>query len=37
MTLATIHRLVHHATILEENVESHRRKVALKLNRGAGD
>jgi DNA replication protein DnaC len=31
MTLATIDRLVHHATILEMNVEGHRRKVALKL------
>ncbi len=27
MTLATIDRLVHHATILEVNVESYRRKV----------
>jgi hypothetical protein len=30
MTLATIDRLVHHATILEMNVESYRRKAALK-------
>lgn len=27
MTLAAIDRLVHHATILEMNVESYRRKV----------
>ena len=37
MTLATIDRLVHHATILEMNVESYRRKVALKRKRGPGD
>jgi DNA replication protein DnaC len=30
MTLAAIDRLVHHATILEMNVESYRRKAALK-------
>jgi hypothetical protein len=30
MTLATSDRLVHHATILEMNVESYRRKAALK-------
>ena len=29
MTLAAIDRLVHHATILEMNVESYRRKAAL--------
>lgn len=29
MTLAAVDRLVHHATILEINVESYRRKVAL--------
>jgi len=29
MTLAAIDRLVHHGTILEMNVESYRRKVAL--------
>jgi len=37
MTLATIDRLVHHATILEMNVESYRRKAALKRKRGPGD
>jgi DNA replication protein DnaC len=37
MTLATIDRLVHHATILEMNVESYRRKVALKGKRGPAD
>ena len=37
MTLATIDRLVHHATILEMNVESCRRKAALKRKRGPGD
>ena len=37
MTLATIDRLVHHATILEMNVESYRRKVALKRKRGPAD
>lgn len=37
MTLAAIDRLVHHATILEMNVESYRRKVALKRKRGKGD
>ncbi|MFM9849058.1 MAG: IS21-like element helper ATPase IstB [Hyphomicrobiaceae bacterium] len=34
MTLAAIDRLVHHATILEMNVESYRRKTALKRKRG---
>ena len=37
ITLATIDRLVHHATILEMNVESCRRKVALKRKRGPAD
>jgi DNA replication protein DnaC len=37
MTLAAIDRLVHHATILEMNVESYRRKAALKRRRGPGD
>jgi DNA replication protein DnaC len=36
MTLAAIDRLVHHATILEMNVESYRRKAALKRKRGPG-
>lgn len=36
MTLAAIDRLVHHATILEMNVESYRRKVALDSKRGPG-
>jgi hypothetical protein len=36
MTLAAIDRLVHHATIVEMNVESYRRKVALKRKRGKG-
>ncbi|MGY4167722.1 DNA replication protein DnaC [Bradyrhizobium sp. USDA 4529] len=35
MTLAAIDRLVHHATILEMNVESYRRKVALDRKRGS--
>jgi IstB-like ATP binding protein len=34
MTLATIDRLVHHAIILEMNVESYRRKAALQRKRG---
>ena len=33
MTLAAIDRLVHHATILEMNVESYRRKAALERKR----
>ena len=33
MTLAAIDRLVHHATILEMNVESNRRKTALERKR----
>jgi DNA replication protein DnaC len=37
MTLAPIVRLVHHATIMEMNVESYRRKAALKRKRGPGD
>src|SRR5215510_4745996 len=37
MTLAAIDRLVHHATILEMNVESYRRKAALKRKRGPVD
>ena len=37
MTLAAIDRLVHHATILEMNVESYRRKAALKRKRGPAD
>jgi DNA replication protein DnaC len=37
MTLAAIDRLVHPATILEMNVESYRRKVALKRKRGPAD
>ena len=35
MTLAAIDRLVHHATILEINVESYRRKTALENKRAA--
>jgi DNA replication protein DnaC len=35
MTLAAIDRLVHHATILEMNVESYRRKQAIEKARGA--
>jgi hypothetical protein len=37
MTLAAIDRLVRHASILEMNVESYRRKAALKRKRGPGD
>ena len=36
MTLAAVDRLVHHATILEMNVESYRRRTALERNRGPG-
>lgn len=36
MTLAAVDRLVHHATILEMNVESYRRRVALDRRRGPG-
>jgi DNA replication protein DnaC len=36
MTLAAIDRLVHHATILEMNVESYRRRAAINRKRGPG-
>lgn len=36
MTLAAVDRLVHHATILEMNVESYRRRAALERKRGPG-
>jgi DNA replication protein DnaC len=36
MTLAAIDRLVHHATIFEMNVDSYRRKTALKNAKGPG-
>jgi hypothetical protein len=36
VTLAAIDRLVHHATILEMNVESYRRRAALNRKRGPG-
>ena len=36
MTLAAVDRLVHHATILEMNVESFRRRTALERKRGPG-
>jgi DNA replication protein DnaC len=36
MTLAVVDRLVHHATILEMNVESYRRRAALERKRGPG-
>jgi DNA replication protein DnaC len=36
MTLAAIDRLAHHATILEMNVESYRRKAALDRKRARG-
>ena len=36
MTLAAIDRLVHHATILEMNVDSYRRKEAVDKARGVG-
>jgi DNA replication protein DnaC len=36
MTLAAIDRLVHHATIIEMNVESYRRRAALDRKRGPG-
>jgi hypothetical protein len=35
MTLAAVDRLIHHATILEMNVESYRRKEALDRNEAA--
>ena len=36
MTLAAIDRLVHHATIIEMNVESYRRRAAIERKRGSG-
>jgi DNA replication protein DnaC len=36
MTLAAIDRLVHHATIIEMNVESYRRRAAVERKRGRG-
>ena len=36
MTLAAIDRLVHHATILEMNVESYRRGAAVNRKRRPG-
>jgi DNA replication protein DnaC len=36
MTLAAVDRLVHHATLLEKNVESYRRREALERKRGPG-
>jgi DNA replication protein DnaC len=36
MTLAAVDRLVHHATIIEMNVESYRRRAALEHKRGPG-
>jgi DNA replication protein DnaC len=36
MTLAAVDRLVHHATILELNVESYRRRAAIERQRGPG-
>src|SRR5207253_8598342 len=36
MTLAAIDSLVHHATILEMNVESYRRRAALERKHGPG-
>lgn len=36
MTLAAIDRLVHHATIIEMNVESYRRREAIERKRGRG-
>lgn len=36
MTLAAIDRLVHHATIIEMNVESYRRREAIDRKRGPG-
>jgi len=36
MTLAAVDRLVHHATILEMNVESYRRREAIERKRGKG-
>ena len=36
MTLAAVDRLVHHATILELNVESYRRRTAVERRKGTG-
>jgi hypothetical protein len=36
MTLAAVDRLVHHATILELNVESYRRRAAVERRNGPG-
>ena len=36
MTLAAVDRLVHHATILELNVESYRRRTAVERRKGPG-
>jgi DNA replication protein DnaC len=36
MTLAAIDRLVHHATMIEMNVESYRRRAAIEGKRGPG-
>jgi hypothetical protein len=36
MTFAAIDRLVHHASIFEMNVDSYRRKAALKKAAGPG-
>jgi DNA replication protein DnaC len=36
MTLAAVDRLVHHATIMEMNVESYRRREALDTKRSRG-
>jgi DNA replication protein DnaC len=36
MTVAAVDRLVHHATILEMNVESYRRREAIERKRGPG-
>jgi DNA replication protein DnaC len=36
MTLAAIDRLVHHATIVEMNVESYRRRAVIERKRGPG-
>ncbi|NYG45303.1 DNA replication protein DnaC [Bradyrhizobium sp. IAR9] len=36
MTLAAIDRLVYHATIVEMNVESYRRRAPLERKRGPG-
>jgi hypothetical protein len=35
MTLAAVDRLVHHATILEVNVESYRRHTAVEGRKGS--